>query len=355
MIEIIAEAGSNHNGELSLALELVDIAKNCGADSVKFQFIYPEGLYIPSYVSADSYTDNPVFNRRQKEVLSPNEWKSIWAHAKELNIIPSASVFDIRGLELLSELGAPYVKIASTDLNNSALIREVAMSGMPVYMSTGMSTISEIDVAVSAFQKVASLSMLTLFHCVSIYPCPTEESNLEMISVLKKTFGVRVGFSDHTSTNLASCIAVALGAEVIEKHFTVNKSLPGFDHAHALSRDELASFVSDIRTSALAIERKVTKVGQAESVTKIRARRGLYAARDLAEGEILSEKDVLVVRPKTELNPDDLHMLIGKKILVRINKYEPLTVGDSVQAAIPSWSEAADYWDKEMRHKKIST
>jgi N,N'-diacetyllegionaminate synthase len=353
MIEIIAEAGSNHNGELGLALKLVEFAKKSGANSVKFQFIYPEGLYIPSYVTADSCVDNPVFNRRQKEVLSQNDWEVIWAHARKIEIIPSASIFDLRGLELLAELGAPYVKIASTDLNNTSLIKAAAGAGMPLYLSTGMSTISEIDTAVSAFNQVASLDKLTLFHCVSIYPCPIEESNLEMIQILKNTFGVRVGFSDHTSTNLASCLAVALGAEVIEKHFTIDKSLPGFDHAHALSFDELSSFVADVRASGLAIQRKIPKVGQAESVTKIRARRGIYAARDLLEGEILTEKDVLVVRPKTELNPDDLSLLIGKRVSSRINKYEPLSYGDSISAAPPNWSQAADYWQKEMQQKKI--
>jgi N,N'-diacetyllegionaminate synthase len=355
MIEIIAEAGSNHNGELGLALQLVEVAKKSGANSVKFQFIYPEGLYIPSYVAAGSCVDNPVFHRRQKEVLSQNDWKKIWAHAKKINIIPSASIFDLRGLELLVELGAPYLKIASTDLNNISLIKAAAKAGMPVYLSTGMSTISEIDTAVSAFHQAAPLNKLTLFHCVSIYPCPVEESNLEIIQVLKNTFGVRVGFSDHTSTNLASCLAVALGAEVIEKHFTVDKSLPGFDHAHALSSDELASFVADVRASALAIQRKIPKVGQAESVTKIRARRGLYAARDLSEGEILTEKDVLVVRPKTALNPDDLSLLLGKKISSSIKKFEPLSYGDSISSASPNWSEAADYWQKEMQQKKISS
>ena len=207
MLEIIAEAGSNHNGSVARACALIDLAAQAGATSVKFQFIFADGLYLPAYYDDGKYFDNSVYNRRKAEELDREEWVSIWQHAASVGINISASVFDRQGLVLLSKLGATYVKIASTDATNHELVGQACDLFKRVIVSTGMASLAEIDALVSFVRTKFPSTDLQLMHCVSCYPCPLENANVQRVRMLRECFGVPVGYSDHTSGNVAAAMA----------------------------------------------------------------------------------------------------------------------------------------------------
>lgn len=354
-VHVIAEAGSNHNGNVSLARDLVRAAAHAGADSVKFQFIEPAGLYLPFYRRGAEKIENEVYKQRATEVLTEEEWEQVFQCAADAPLPCAASIFDSAGLERLTRLGAPYVKVASTDLNNYRLLAEVARSGCTVLVSTGMSTLTEIKQAVEVFSKAGALGRLVLLHCVSAYPCALADARLYMVTILQSEFGVPVGFSDHSLGTEASCIAVALGARVIEKHYTMDKSLPGFDHAHALDPEELRSFVEAVRGALSSCVHRQEKLTETEKVTSIRARRGIYAARDLEPGVVISEQDLLIVRPRAALAPGDLPRVVGKAVTSPIRQYEPIDLQGGIVPATSSWEVADRYWRTEMDDKGLGS
>lgn len=348
MVHVIAEAGSNHGGDKALAQALVQVAHSAGADSVKFQFIHPEGLYLPFAPSPNGRVQSPVYAQRLKEVLSQEAWKETWDYAARLGIPIASSVFDQSGIDLLMALGSPYVKIASTDLNNEPLIELVISTGSPVILSTGLSSLGEIENALALFSRHNALSRLVVMHCVSVYPCPLMDTNLRMISTLRAAFDVEVGFSDHTEGSIAACLAVALGATWIEKHFTVDKALPGFDHRYACNPEEFTRYVSDIRDAERALLPNRIKVGEAERVTALRARRGLYAKRDLSPGHVITEDDILCVRPSGPLSPQHIPLLVGKTITHSIAGGDAFDISMQPIGTTNDQWEAYRYWEKEM-------
>jgi len=352
-VHVIAEAGSNHNGDVSLAFDLIGAAARAGADSVKFQFIEPAGLYLPFYRQGAEKIENEVYKQRATEVLTEEEWAQVFQCAADTPLPCAASIFDSVGLERLARLGAPYVKVASTDSNNYPLLAKAAESGRTALVSTGMSTLAEIEQAVEVFSTAGALNRLILLHCVSAYPCALADTRLYMVTVLQNAFGVPVGFSDHTLGTEASCIAVALGARVIEKHYTMDKSLPGFDHAHALDPDGLRSFVDTVRGALSSGVRQQAKLTETEKVTSVRARRGIYAARDLEPGAVISEQDLLIVRPRAALAPGDLSRVVGKAVTSSIRQYEPIDLQGGVVPATSSWEDADRYWRTEMDDKGL--
>jgi sialic acid synthase SpsE len=218
-----------------------------------------------------------------------------------------------------------------------------------------MSTLAEVEQAVEVFSTAGALDRLILLHCVSAYPCKLADTRLYMVTVLQNAFGVPVGFSDHTLGTEASCIAVALGARVIEKHYTMDKSLPGFDHAHALDPDELGSFVEAVRGALSSCTHQQERLTETEKVTSVRARRGLYAARDLEPGAIISEQDLLIVRPRAALAPGDLSRVVGKAVTSTIRQYEPIDLQGGVVRATSSWEVADRYWRAEMDDKGLGS
>jgi N,N'-diacetyllegionaminate synthase len=353
-LHIIAEAGSNHNGDAGLAKGLVAAAASAGADSVKFQFINPELLYLETYWRGGEKVPNPVFQQRSRERLEEADWAAVFQHAHQLGLPCSASIFDERGLETLKRLNPPYVKIASTDLNNIPLVRRVAASGIRTFMSTGMSTLAEIETSVEAYSRDGDLGNLTLLHCVSQYPCSLADARLYMLEVLRAAFGLPVGYSDHTLGSEASVAAVALGAVVIEKHFTLDRSMKGFDHAHALEPDALRTLIEVLRDTRQACARSLRKVSEAEEETRVRARRGVYAGRDLRPGDVLREEDLLVVRPRADLAPCDVDRLLGMRVATPILAGEPLRLTSEVESGGETWGAADRYWRGEMRAKGIA-
>lgn len=324
-IHIIAEAGTNHNADPTTARALVDAAAAAGADSVKFQLIYPEGLYLPRIWADGAYTDNEVFEIRRKGMLSDDDWRAVTDYCRQKGVPASWSAFDVRGLDFLVEMDVPYIKIASCDLNNGPLLREAAQRGKKLVVSTGMATLGEVEQAV-AHITAEGHDDLVLMHCVSVYPCPTERTNLGFIDTLRTAFGFPVGLSDHTEASLAAAVGVAKGVSFIEKHYTLDRTSKGFDHAYAMEPDMLAAYIADVRACEAAVAPPERKVGETESGVKTRARRGLHAARTLEPGQTLTEQDVLIVRPEAPLAPNDLPLVVGGTVTRRVEQYEALSL-----------------------------
>lgn len=321
-IHIIAEAGTNNNGDLQKAFKLVDIAQRAGANSVKFQIINTWGLYLPGKYEYGHYNIEDVIKIRQDGEMTDDEYREVANHAKNRSIEFSASIFDSNGLRLLDTLNPPYIKIASCDLNNIKFLREVAKYGRKIVLSTGMSTLQDIDFTVNSLFK-NKFTDIVLLHCVSVYPAKLEQTNISFISTLKSTFGLEVGFSDHTATSNAACMALVYGATWFEKHFTEDKSQIGLDHKYALEENELKNYVDDLRKAEVAMQYNEVKISESEYYTRKRARRSLYAIRDLPEGHVITDDDVLVVRPENHLQAEEYDYLIGKKLKVSVSKYEP--------------------------------
>lgn len=324
-VHVIAEAGSNYNGSADLAFQLNRVALDAGADSVKYQIIYPEGLYRTGVYAYGHYDINDVLRIRQKGVLTDEEWWSVRNNAHEIGIDFSASVFDTKGLDLLMAMDPPYIKTASSDLNNSRFLREIAARGKTMVVSTGMSTLDEIEASVSILDKAGiSGEQLVLLHCVSSYPATLGDTNLAFIETLKK-FGAAVGFSDHTLGSEAACAAIALGATWIEKHFTTDNTLEGFDHKHAMEPRPFADYVKAIRATENSLMPKQQKIGEAEAYTKQRARRGLYVARDLPAGHVLTNQDILVVRPENTISASQIDQVVGMRVTQAMHANDPLS------------------------------
>lgn len=293
---------------------------------MKFQLIYPEGLYVEYLLDEQGERKpNPVVAERRRQQLADEEWEDLAAYARDRAIEFSASVFDERGVALLARIGVPYLKIASTDLNNGNLLASASESGLDLIVSTGMSSLSEIREAAEILGKHRSLDRTTFLHCVSEYPCPEDHVGLAFLEVLREELGRPVGFSDHTLGTGAGVAAVALGATVVEKHLTHDRSAPGFDHHYALEEDGLTAFIRACREAAQAIQPKSEKLSSAELQVAARARRGLYAARNVKAGERLAESDVLIVRPPAPFAPNDCQRLVGLQVMKPIEAFQPLT------------------------------
>ena len=320
-IHIIAEAGTNNNGSLIKAKALADIAKRSGADSVKFQIIYPWGLYLPGKYEYGKYDIEKVIEIRAKGVMSDEEYADLNTYCQALGIPFTSSVFDRRGLDLMMGFDPPYIKLASCDINNVRFLREVAGCGKKIVISTGMSEMSEIELGINTLQRAGAKDIVVM-HCVSNYPAYLKQANIRFIEVLKNAFGLPVGFSDHTADSTAACMALAMGATWFEKHFTEDKSQEGLDHAYALVEDEFSAYVRDLHDANEAMNLRVAKVSDDEKYTKRRARRSLYAAKDLPIGHVLTDDDVLVVRPENLMSADQVDLLIGQALVKEIKQHQ---------------------------------
>ena len=320
-VHIIAEAGTNHNADANIGKELIDIASRAGADSVKFQIIYPEGLYVSKVEQNGAMIDNEVIAIRRAGMLLDSDYRELCRYARTRPIAMSASVFDQRGIDLLEELDPPYIKIASCDLNNSPLLQRAARQGRKMIVSTGMSTMREVEQAVEDITATGN-DNLVLMHCVSVYPCATSNMNLGFLKSLKENFGFPIGLSDHTENSLAAAAAIAIGATWIEKHFTFDRAAKGYDHPYAMEPDGLRHYIADIRSLEEAMHPKKTKVCEKEAFVSQRARRALYAARDIAAGQTITEEDVLIVRPAGPFAPNEIDLIVGAKATEPIGQYQ---------------------------------
>jgi N-acetylneuraminate synthase len=314
---VIAEAGVNHNGDLKMARALIDVAVEAGADAVKFQTFRAERLVTPDAPKAEyqlqtSGDSESQFEMLRRLELSADAHRELQSYCHERGIIFLSTPFDEEAVDLLDELGVPAFKISSGDLTNSPLLEHVAGRGKPVILSTGMSELSELIEAVSVL-NLAGCENPVLLHCVSNYPAAPDEVNLRAMQTMRSAFDVPVGFSDHTEGIDVALAAVATGACVIEKHFTLDRTLEGPDHRASLEPAELRELVRSIRRveKALGSGRKVPTASEMETARV--ARRSLVAARDIPAGATLERDMVVMRRPGTGLSPAALDTILGQQ------------------------------------------
>lgn len=330
---IIAEAGVNHNGDMKLGLGLIDAAADAGADAIKFQTFSAKRLVAPSAPKAQYQETSGPEGESQAEMLKKLELSKaqhalLRDHAQQRGIMFMSSPFDEESVDLLVELGVEALKLGSGEVTNTPLLEHAASKGLPLILSTGMSTLAEVDHAVQVVRRAGGAA-LALMHCVSLYPTPVEYSNLKAMDVLKCAYqAIPVGFSDHTQGLAVSVAAVARGALIVEKHLTLDCSLPGPDHAASLEPHDFASLVSMIRQveAALGHGRKEPMPGEEEM--RFVARRSLHVARDLQKGDALTRDAIEVWRPSHGLPTHELPQVLGRKVSRAIKAGEPLTWDD---------------------------
>lgn len=339
----IAEAGVNHNGDARLAHDLIDVAVAAGADAVKFQTFSAETLVSPSARKA-AYQEETTGGGSQFEMLKGLElpesaWRELDQHCHDAGIIFMSSPFDQASVDLLVELGVDAIKLGSGELTNRPLIEHCALTGLPIIMSTGMANRKEVNAAVSwfrlAFQHGEIISAdsrvsfsdggrLALLHCVSSYPAPEDSLNLRAIASLRDLMNVPIGFSDHSTGNEAVPLAVAAGACIIEKHYTLDRSMLGPDHRASLEPQELTALVQSVRQTEVMLGNGVKQPHPLEEDVRQVARKSVVALRDLAAGEMLSEENIAVRRPATGLEPARFRMALGARVNRDVPAGEPL-------------------------------
>ncbi|ODP31256.1 N-acetylneuraminate synthase [Pandoraea sp. ISTKB] len=316
---VIAEAGVNHNGSLDLAHRLVDVAAQADADFVKFQTFRTEALVTRSAQKADYQKRTTGHSESQFEMLKKLEldesaFRDLAAYAKSKNIGFLSTPFDIESARFLATLGVTAFKVSSGDLTNIPFLRELAAMGLPIILSSGMATLGEIEEAVEACEKAGvSIDKLTLLHCTTEYPAPAEEINLRAMQTIAAAFpGATFGYSDHSEGIEIPIAAVALGAQVIEKHFTLDRSMEGPDHKASLEPDELTAMVRAIRRVGVALGDGRKRPTASELPNRQIARKSIVAARPIAKGEILSEQNLAIRRPGNGISPARWDTLIGQ-------------------------------------------
>ena len=316
-VYIIAEAGDNHNGDFNTALKLVDVAKRAGADCVKFQTFVTEEIIskyaeMAEYQKKNTGKEESQFEMVKRLELSFDEFRKIKEYCDRVGIQFLSTPFDLKSVDFLNELGVPFFKIPSGEITNYPYLIKIAHTGKPVVMSTGMCEPDEILAAINVPEKNGS-GEITLLHCNTEYPTPLKDVNLYAMRTMKKMFGKKVGYSDHTKGIEVPVAAVALGACVIEKHFTLDKNMPGPDHKASLEPDELGRMVKNIRNIEIALGDGVKRVSESERKNIAIARKSIVARRNIQEGEILTEENLAVKRPGTGINPMQWMEVLGTR------------------------------------------
>lgn len=315
---IIAEIGANHNGDMALAKKLVAAAKHAGADAVKFQSwdttIFSRSVYEKNYFLGDDYRNRTDYTLKEivdAFAIDEGQLTELNAYCKDVGIDFSSTPFNVPQLEFLVRIGAPYIKIASMDINNPRLLVAAARSGLPVVLSTGFSSLEEIDFAVRTLE-IAKAAEIVVLHCISLYPPHDNEVNLANIDMLRDCFGYSTGFSDHTVGTEIPLAAMALGATVIEKHFTLDKNMFGWDHKVSADVEELSAICRgrDRIHTALGSARRI--VGERELLRRDEYRRSIVSARAIAAGDVISEDMLDFRRPGTGLSPRQTGLLVGR-------------------------------------------
>ena len=316
-VYIIAEAGDNHNGDFNTALKLVDVAKRAGADCLKFQTFVTEEIIskyaeMAEYQKKNTGKEESQFEMVKRLELSFDEFRKIKEYCDRVGIQFLSTPFDLKSVDFLNELGVPFFKIPSGEITNYPYLIKIAHTGKPVVMSTGMCEPDEILAAINVLEKNGS-GEITLLHCNTEYPTPLKDVNLYAMRTMKKMFGKKVGYSDHTKGIEVPVAAVALGACVIEKHFTLDKNMPGPDHKASLEPDELGRMVKNIRNIEIALGDGVKRVSESERKNIAIARKSIVARRNIQEGEILTEENLAVKRPGTGINPMQWMEVLGTR------------------------------------------
>ena len=315
---IIAEAGVNHNGDINLAKKLIDVAVEAKVDAVKFQTFKTElcvskNAKKASYQEENTGKEESQFEMIKKLELDENTHKELIAYCKEKNITFLSTPFDSDSIKLLDELGLSTFKIPSGEITNLPYLRQIGGLNKKIILSTGMANLGEVEAAVEVLVKSGTKrENISLLHANTQYPTPMEDVNLKAMITLKNAFGLEVGYSDHTLGIEVDIAAVAMGAKIIEKHFTLDKSLPGPDHKASLEPDELTAMVRGIRNIELALGDRLKHFSKSESENIKIARKSIVAKCDIKKGEIFSELNICVKRPGDGINPMRWDEVIGQ-------------------------------------------
>ena len=319
---VIAEAGVNHNGDVELAKRLVDVAAEAGADAVKFQSFRAERLVSAMAPKAEYQLQMTGAAESQLDMLkrlelSPAAHRELCAYCQERGVLFLSTPFDEGSADLLDELGMPVFKIGSGEVTNWPFLEYVARKGKPIILSTGMSYLSEVDEAVRVIRG-AGCNQLVVLHCVSSYPADPADANLRAMRTMATAFQVPVGHSDHTPGIEVALAAVALGACVIEKHFTLDKGLPGPDHRASLEPPELRALVAGVRTVEQALGDGVKRPAPAEMGNREVGRRSLVAAQTIAAGTVITREMLTAKRPATGVQPMYIDLVVRRTAAVPI-------------------------------------
>jgi N,N'-diacetyllegionaminate synthase len=321
---IIAEAGVNHNGDPNLAKQLIEKAAAAGAGAVKFQTYHAENLVTctaekAGYQKNTSGSEESQYEMLKKLELPDNVFQELSDYAKEQNILFLSTPFDEESVDLLDRIGVPAYKISSGEITNFPLLKKIAGKKKPVILSTGMATLGEVEAAFHYLKKQGAHDVI-LLHCTTSYPAALPSVNLRAIQTLQCAFQVPVGYSDHTLGIVIPIAAVAMGACVLEKHFTLDKSMSGPDHKASLEPDGLRAMVETIRDVESALGNGYKKPNEEEELIKKVARRSIVARQDIASGSFLKESDLIIKRPGTGIEPKYWESLLQRKTLSPIQK-----------------------------------
>lgn len=313
---VIAEAGVNHNGDIEIAKQLIDAASEAGADAVKFQTFQADSLVCRTAKKAEyqlETTDRTEtqYDMLKKLELTPQMHRELIEHCIKRNIMFLSTPFDLESIKLLSELGMQIYKIPSGEITNLPYLREIAKQQKKIILSTGMSSMDEVKAAVNVLKNNGT-EELTLLHCNTQYPTPISDVNLLAMVKMREETGLPVGYSDHTQGIEVPIAAAALGAEVIEKHFTLDRKMEGPDHKASLEPQELMQMVVGIRKIESALGSKIKQVSESEMTNVAIVRKSIVAAANIKRGEKYTEKNITTKRPATGISPMLWDEIIGK-------------------------------------------
>lgn len=333
----IAEAGVNHNGSLDLALKLVDAAAASGADAVKFQTFKAEHIITRSAPKARYHIETTGADSEQTwfELLKTQELTcdmhvALIERCREKGIMFLSTPYDDESVDLLVELDVPLIKIASTDANNIPFLERIASAGKPMILSTAMCDLAEVKASVDAI-RAAGCDQLLVMQCTGSYPAPAGQANLRAMAGIAAACGVTVGYSDHVPGGHVALAAVALGATAYEKHFTLDRALPGPDHRASLEPDELTALVASVREVEAALGDGVKRVMPCEVENRGKLRKSILAARNLQPGERINRENVVIKRAGGQgLSPDRFHAIEGKLLKVTVGQEQPIA-GDMLE------------------------
>jgi sialic acid synthase SpsE len=333
---IIAEIGSNHNGDMELAKKLIDSARDCGVDAVKFQSWTPESLVSKGeYERNQSYNDGDGGKKHfgslkqmiEKYYLREDQHYELKAYCEKIGIDFCSSPFSKSEVDLLHNLNVPFFKVASMDINNYQLLKHVAKYRKPILLSTGMASISEIGQAIKTIENEGN-KRIVILHCVSIYPPKYEDIHLNNIVMLQKTFNYPVGFSDHTIGTSIPLAAVALGSCLIEKHFTLDKDMPGWDHAISANPQELKEIVLESKNICKSLGSFKRIVSEAEEAKKQIFRRSIVALRNIPENDVIQETDIGYKRPGSGISPNETKYVLRRVVKKALQKDDLISWDD---------------------------
>lgn len=315
---VIAEAGVNHNGDMDLAKKLIYAAAEAGADVVKFQSFKADKLAVKSakkasYQIVATGQMESQYEMLRKLELSGADHEYLFLECSRHGIEFLSTAFDVTSFDLLVKMGIKKVKIPSGELTNMPLLRYVTRLGLPVILSTGMATLGEVEAAIETIEKAGTpRTLITILHCTTEYPSPMADVNLRAMGTMKQAFGVNIGYSDHTPGIEIPIAAVALGATIIEKHFTLDRNLPGPDHKASIEPNEFKSMVDGIRNIEKAMGDGVKRPSSSELKNLPIARKSLVAIRPISAGEVFSAENIDAKRPGTGLSPMRWDEVVGR-------------------------------------------